>query len=555
MKLFPAFLMATCAVSLLSTAPVEAKDHLWFMGKDGVIRRDWRDPVFNAPDTTITLWRGERGSLQAMFIPENNTGRLKLSLHGDGVKLPESFKPYFTDYVITNSYRHCDICPDALPIYEVADAIVRPEGPEAQHGAQRPIWLTLDVPRDAKPGDYPAYLLVEDIYKNTVPDTLRFTVRVLDRQLPAPKDYKFNLDMWQQPYAISRFYNVEPWSEKHFEYLKPYAQLLARGGQKLASAILIYEPWGEQSRDKFLPMIETVKDKNGNWKYDYTIFDKYVEFMAENGVDGGIECFSMIPWNMSFRYFDEASNSYKTLQAVAKSKEYRDFWFPFVKSFADHLRKKGWFEKTIMSIDERQLPDMLVVYDLIQEAAPGMKIALAGNYHKELEDKVDMYTVTVGAEFPEDARKRRHEKGKINLRYTCCSTMEPNIFSNNEPIDAAFLPVHCYAVGADGYLHWAFSNWTENPVNDTRFYLFAPGDTYCVYPYGGSSVRYERMIEGIEMTEKIRILRDELKAKGNKTALMELDAALDAMKNDRAHLSDRTKAYNNLAALVARLSK
>jgi hypothetical protein len=35
------------------------------------------------------------------------------------------------------------------------------------------------------------------------------------------------------------------------------------------------------------------------------------------------------------------------------------------------------------------------------------------------------------------------------------------------------------------------------------------GDTYFVYPYNRSSVRFEKLIDGIEVAEKIRLLRKE----------------------------------------------
>lgn len=66
-------------------------------------------------------------------------------------------------------------------------------------------------------------------------------------------------------------------------------------------------------------------------------------------------------------------------------------------------------------------------------------------------------------------------------------------------------------------------NWTDNPLTDTRFRLFAPGDTYLIYPGPRSSVRYERFIEGVAMAEKVRILRQEYQATGNTQALNTLN--------------------------------
>lgn len=498
-----------------------------FTDNDTIFRRDTPRKLNASADTTVRLWRGERGSLAAMFIPDAPTGRLNVRIEpvsrGD---LPEGFKAYFADYVITDSHQACGWPDDALPPYEVADALVRPDASEAAAGALRPVWVTLDVPRDIAPRPITARLIVADRYAGRDLDTLTFTVDIDSRTLPAPSDQKFYINFWQQPYAISRYYGVEPWSEEHFRLLAPYADLLARSGQRNVSAILFYEPWGQQSNDKFEPMVETIRGRDGKWRYDYSVFDRYVEFMARHGIDGDIDCFTMIPWDQSYRYKDEATGEYQTLVCAPDSKEYEDLWKSFLKAFSRHLKQKGWEKRAMISIDERSLSDMQRAISIVKNAAPGMKIALAGNYHPEIESDLYSYTLTLGDPFPEGVMQKRAAEGKVSLYYTCCSSPEPNIFSNNNPADAAYIPVFCVANGADGYLHWAFTNWTDNPMTDTRFFMFAPGDTYCVYPEGGSSVRWERMIEGVQMAEKIRILREQFAASGDSDALQRLDAAL-----------------------------
>ncbi len=546
----------SAVISTMGMVQAAPRHSLSFIGKDYVMRRDTPPAPTESRDTAVTLWRGERGGVAALFVPVSPTGRLKVSIQPDGDhNLPDGFKPYFADYVITNDYRHCGWPPDALPTYEVADALVNSTASEAQAGAARPIWITLDVPHDAKPGEYPAIVVVEDLYRPTVPDTLHLTVNVLDRTLPLPHDQNFHLNMWQQPYAISRYYGLTPWSDEHFEAMRPYAQLLARAGQKMISTILIYEPWGEQSRDKFEPMIDTRLKSNGTWTYDYTVFDKWVQFMMDNGVDGGIECFSMIPWDLNYRYFDEAAGEYRTIHAKAGTKEYAAFWEPFLKSFAAHLKERGWWDKTIIAIDERQLPDMLAAYDVAQKAAPDIKMALHGNYHPELADKLQSYTLLVGESYPADVLADRNAKGWVSCLYTCCAGEEPNIFSNSEPADAAYLPVHCLANGTSGYLHWAFTNWTDNPMTDTRFYMFAPGDTYCAYPDGGSSVRFERMIEGIQLSEKARLLREQYQRDNNTVGIELIDEALAPLADSSRPVADRIRAYDSLERLIALLSR
>ncbi|HCC71178.1 MAG TPA: hypothetical protein DEQ09_08520, partial [Bacteroidales bacterium] len=57
---------------------------------------------------------------------------------------------------------------------------------------------------------------------------------------------------------------------------------------------------------------------------------------------------------------------------------------------------------------------------------------------------------------------------------------------------------------------WAYNSWPEKPVYDSRFISWPSGDTYFVYPGARSSIRFEKLIEGIQDYEKIRILRYEL---------------------------------------------
>lgn len=168
------------------------------------------------------------------------------------------------------------------------------------------------------------------------------------------------------------------WSDKHLELLKPYAEYMARAGQKAVTTVLFYEPWGEQSNDKFEPMVETVRESDGTWSFDYTIFDRYVEFMAGQGIDKAIDCFTMVPWEMKFRYLDSVSGEYRFLDAPTSSSEYKELWTATLQSLAMHLREKGWFEKSYIFMDERGLDQMLDALAVANKAVPDFKRGLQG---------------------------------------------------------------------------------------------------------------------------------------------------------------------------------
>ena len=465
-------------------------------------------------DTTISVWRGERANIQAVLYSKSDQGVLTVRMtpwkKGRKRTKIDAGEARFVNYVITDDYKRCGNHPKDLIPWLVPDVIDQDRPHQVPAMETRPVWCTLEVPRDIAPGEYTTQLQVLNT-KGRVVKKMSLTIHVNNRTLPTVAEQKFHLDFWQQPYAVSRYYGVERWSNEHLEALRPYLQALGRAGQRTVSTIMFYEPWGEQTHDLFDPMVQTTKKADGTWEYDYTIFDKYVELCAEYGIDRQINCFSMVPWDMKFRYWDEASASFQYIQTTTKTDEYRELWTNFLKAFKAHLIEKGWFEKTNIAMDERAESDMLNAYQIAN--ALGFKMALAGNYHASLCDKLQDFCVALGQDkkFTSEQLAARRAKGQVTTIYTSCADVEPNIYSNSLPAEATFLPLYAAANGLDGYLHWAWINWDEHPLTDSRFRKFGAGDTYCYYPGNRSSVRFERLIEGIHQFEKVQILKDAFK--------------------------------------------
>ena len=77
-------------------------------------------------------------------------------------------------------------------------------------------------------------------------------------------------------------------------------------------------------------------------------------------------------------------------------------------------------------------------------------------------------------------------------------------------------------------MRWALNSWVKDPLLDTRFITWAAGDTYLLYPGGRTSARFERMIDGIQAYEKIRILRNAKDKRGrSKNYGKQLDKILE----------------------------
>src|SRR5690606_23195200 len=115
-----------------------------------------------------------------------------------------------------------------------------------------------------------------------------------------------------------------------------------------------------------------------------------------------INCYSMIPWNLSFYYFDESTGKTELLKASPGSKEYEAHWLPFLTDFAKHLKQKGWFGKTTIAMDERPMKAMLAAIDIIKKSYKDLKISIAITYYEELATILDIYSITLNETMPEE---------------------------------------------------------------------------------------------------------------------------------------------------------
>ena len=269
-------------------------------------------------------------------------------------------------------------------------------------------------------------------------------------------------------------------------------------------------------------MIGWHKKEDGAWHYDYTIFDDWVQFMMDLGIDNQISCYSMVPWGNEFYYFDEVEKKEIKLIAPPGTKDYDEFWRPFLIDFKQHLVDKGWNKITRIAMDERGPKEMKAMLELINETAPEFGVSLADNHksYKQYPDELKDMSVAFGHPVDEEDLVFRKQNGYISTHYVCCSDQFPNTFTFSDPMEGIFIGWYSIAAKFDGFLRWAYNSWVENPLQDSRFRAWPAGDTYLVYPFNRSSIRFETLRDGIEDAEKIRILREDLAAK-NMTGKLE----------------------------------
>ena len=506
-------------------------------------------PEVNEKNNTlaITGWRGERLNVQVLvWSPDtlqqvhidvqelkggkNNQTISKANLHTSIVRYVVSNYPYGARDATCgeSSYKNLFLMPDRLELLTPFNDRFDLPGKST-----RPIWLSVDIPQSTAAGIYLGSVQIKSTNQQTI---LNLRINVQDQILPTPQEWKHRLDLWQNPWVVAEVNHVIPWSAEHLLLLKKHLQLYADAGGKYITTYAVHSPWSDNSYRLEGGMIEWIKQRDGTWKFDYNIFDQYVQLAMSVGIDKAITIYTPVPWGFRFRYMDERSGNYIYESWAPTSKEFKEHWNIFLTDLKKHLQQKGWFNKTYLGINENAMEETLAAINVIRNHSRDWRITYAGDWHPELENLLDDYCFLYGKESDVDAVKRRSLKGFTTTYYVCCNPPYPNNFLFSPPIEGRWLGWYTSAHRYDGFLRWAYDAWPADPSRNASHIFWPAGDCFLVYPGGNTCIRFEKLREGIVDYEKIRILKEKVShttdRKANELA-KQLDQQLAAILSEK----------------------
>lgn len=442
---------------------------------------------------------------------------------------------------------------DALPIHPSVD---RPPGYPLM------LWVSMDIPEDARPGMYFGILTLES--SAGAHAELAIELEVLPWRLPSAGERTFHLDLWQFPVSVlDRYNDVNPdqpiaiWSEAHYRLLEPFYRYLADMGQRVATTYIKEGAFAAPSMIRWIAL-----DRGKRWKYDYSVFDAHVRRLESWGIDGQISAFSPVGWNKDeIPFWDAASKEERVFKAPLGSQIYNSLWNSFLTDFKAHLKEMGWFDKTVLYMDEVPEKEMESTIALIRYNDPDWKIGLAYGHAPNKRVVAGLYDISG---YYENEPKVETYANQLTTFYTSCSNKRPNSFvaADANPADMAAIPWYAIARSHDGYLRWAFDNWKSCYPLDLREGQFTAGDFSVVYRSGNDanmtvvpSVRSELLRDGIEDYEKFQVLLERVTRCDRDDLQQELQSAVrfftrEALASGRAtELLERARGK---LALVSR---
>jgi Glycoside hydrolase 123, catalytic domain/Glycoside hydrolase 123 N-terminal domain len=231
---------------------------------------------------------------------------------------------------------------------EVPTRKVRVRRKTINGGATVPLWITVRVPKNAKPGQYQGTVTIQatGLKQTIVPVKLN----VLAWTLPDPKDFRMKHTGVLSPDSLALRYRIPYWSEQHFKMMRKSMKLMQEVGSRQINIHLSTNFLA--GGNSYQSIVRWIKQPDGSYKHDYKILDRYLDLVAE--VLGKPEPIRLNCWGEEGKKSGDKVSLLDpktgTLTPLTPPKLGSDecfkFWKPVVDSVLERMKKRGWLDTT-----------------------------------------------------------------------------------------------------------------------------------------------------------------------------------------------------------------
>lgn len=290
---------------------------------------------------------------------------------------------------------------DKMRMFDTLDILPPAEVPVYKNGGSvQPVWITVNVPVDAKAGKYTGKITVS--VRGTNPISVPLNLNVSDWAIHDFKQFVTHVGLVQSPETLSITYNAPMWSAKHWELIGESFKLMARAGNKV-----LYIPL--QRRSYFgndHTMVRWIKQKNGSWKHDFSIAEKYIDLAIKHMGKMPVVCLyaweitfgstyqgtggkdTADKYGMRFTVLDPATGKLSDAEGPKwGTPEVLTFWKPVFDGMREILKKRGMAASMMVGIGGDRTPSRIAVNDL-KTIAPDAKWVVSNHpFRRNLYDQ------------------------------------------------------------------------------------------------------------------------------------------------------------------------
>lgn len=522
--LVPAFLSSFLFISVLmisGCSDESASEIIKFTNVDPLEKIFRETAFFRDADSITYVAAGEHATFQFVVRGQENIKNLQLAVGPflNGRNSLNDSKVGFVGYVRVGRNNPNPSRDKLNPISGFyPDPILDKESVDISADGTQPIWVTVNIPVNTPPGIYHGKAVLTGKIENRSFELKRpVAIKVYPVKIEKTSLWVTN---WYSasPHNLELIFgekNIQPYSEKYWEYITLLASKMAEYDQNVA----LISP---------LNLSGYTLDAEGHYKIDFSNFDKTVEIFKKQGVIGRIEGGHIGGreggWLSKFvvrvPVIKNDSTIFKSMKITNDTA--RNFYRTFIPALVSHLKEKGWYDIYLQHLMDEPIPENVDSYiqiaKFVRNLAPDIKF-IEACHSKDVDKMINVWVPQL--DFMDQDYSFYHERqarGDEIWFYTC---LNPKGEYANRFIELPLLKTRIlhwinFRYNIPGYLHWGFNFWNKNPYDETTSIqteggtILIGGDSWITYPARGrilSSIRLEAMRDGIVDYELLKMLQ------------------------------------------------
>ena len=480
----------------------------------------------------ITLLRGETGAFQIACrsvdrceVTCSLSSPLREFLSVREVGLVPSLLPAMPDdpFILTSE-------PGLFP-----DPLLPGDTLVTVRGKWNAFWITAAIPPDMEPGEYAVEITLAcghspSPWPPPVPQnfSLKFTVEVLG---PVMAEQKLKNTIWFHTDCIQSYYNVESWSERHWELIGNYIRnFVSHGGNMLYTPLwsvpLDTMPGARRPTCQLLK----IREVNGLYHFDFSRLERWIDLAQSCGIEFFEFSHAFTQWGAAFTpeiVVETVRGEDKRFgwHVAADSPEYRKFLSALLPKLDALLTGWGLKESSYFHISDEPSAENLARYrygmELFRELLPDFRIIDALSSTEFVRSGVCRCPVPCITEIDEFQKFDLPER----WMYYCGNYQNglPNRQFGMPSARFRIFGVLLYLHRIDGLLNWGYNFWYSrfsqnqklDPWRDTDAdKTYCGGGSFLVYPGKDGkpvdSIRSEVFREAMQDLCALRMLEEKI---------------------------------------------
>ena len=403
--------------------------------------------------------------------------------------------------------------PDLLrPIYYGGKATI-------MTGKTAAIWVEVSIPEDMKAGEYEISFSIDAAEYGTSKASVK--IEIIDAVLPKEDIY---FTQWFHADCLANYYNVDVWSEKHWEVVENFVHTARRNGINLLLTPVFTPPLdtavgGERRTTQLVGVTKCAND----YTFDFSLVDRWIDMCDRQGIEYLEISHLFTQWGAKHapKIMATVDGEYKKIfgwDTEATGKEYTTFLRQFLTELLAHLKARGDDKRCFFHISDEPGLDHLENYKAAKAVVADI---LEGYTIIDALSKYDFYQTGVLAH-PIPANNHIEPFLENNVphlwTYYCVSQYQDvsNRYMSMPLWRTRSIGMQMYKYNIEGFLQWGYNfynnQYSTNPINpyvDTSAdFAFPSGDSFSVYPAeDGTALESTRILAHFEALQDIKAMK------------------------------------------------